>query len=77
MITPCTKSSQPNQRSVPKRLVSLQRGAEYVDCAPRTIRRLIADRQLTGYRIGTRMLRVDLNELDALLTPVLPLRRSK
>ena len=44
--------------------------AEYGDCSTKTIRRMIARGDLTGYRLGSRMIRVDLNELDALLRPI-------
>jgi len=37
---------------------------------PRTIRRRIAEGQLTGYRFGPHLLRVDPDEVDALLRPV-------
>jgi hypothetical protein len=31
---------------------------------------MIASGELAGYRVGKRMLRVDLNEVDALLRPI-------
>jgi excisionase family DNA binding protein len=52
------------------RLASLSKAAAYVDTSPRTIRRAIADGRLTGYRFGPRTLRVDLNEIDAVLRPI-------
>jgi excisionase family DNA binding protein len=58
--------SQPLQR----RYVSLAKAAEYCDCNERTLRRHIASGELTGYRLG-RVIRIDLNELDAWLTPIL------
>jgi excisionase family DNA binding protein len=53
-----------------RRLVSLNEAGEYADVNPRTIRRRISDGTLTGYRMGPRIVRVDLNELDAILTPI-------
>lgn len=53
-----------------RRLVSINQAAEYAACDPKTIRRRIADGSLTGYRLGKRMIRVDLEELDALLRPI-------
>jgi excisionase family DNA binding protein len=44
--------------------------ASQVKVSPRTIRRMIARGELTGYRLGPRILRVDLNELEALLRPI-------
>jgi excisionase family DNA binding protein len=52
------------------RYVPIEKAAAYLDTSPRTIRRYIAAGHLTGYRIGKRLLRVDLNELDAILRPL-------
>ncbi len=59
------KPSQPARRYVP-----IAVAADYVPCSPKTIRRRISDGSLTGYRMGPRLIRVDLNELDALLRPI-------
>lgn len=58
--------------SVPRkrRLASIQTGADYADVSTKTIRRRISDGTLTGYRMGPRLIRVDLNELDDLLRPI-------
>ncbi len=53
-----------------KRLASIETAAAYIDTSPRTIRRSIAEGRLTGYRFGKRLIRVDLNELDAALRPI-------
>jgi excisionase family DNA binding protein len=53
------------QAVVARRYASLNEAAEYWSCSTWTIRRRIADGTLTGFRLGPRMLRVDLNELDA------------
>lgn len=53
-----------------RHLVSIGQAAEYLGVGSRTIRRRIADGSLTGYRIGSRVIRVDLNELDAMLRPI-------
>lgn len=58
------------QRERARRLASLAEAAEYAAVNPRTIRRRIADGSLTGYRLGARVIRVDLDELDALLRPI-------
>lgn len=57
-------------RASQRRLVSINQAADYASCSPKTIRRRIADGSLTGRRFGKRLLRVDLNELDALLRPI-------
>lgn len=59
---------------------SLEAGAEILDCSVRTLRRLIADGELSGYRLGKRMLRIDLNEVESTLRripTVGPERRSR
>lgn len=52
-----------------KRYVSLQVGAEYASCSEKTLRRHIASGKLRGFRFG-RLIRIDLDELDALLQPI-------
>jgi excisionase family DNA binding protein len=52
------------------KLVSLATGAEHADVSIRTLRRYIADGRLTGYRMGPRLVKVDLAELDALARPI-------
>ena len=53
-----------------RRLVSIDQAARLVDVSPRTIRRRIADGSLTGYRFGPRVIRVDLDEVESLLTRI-------
>lgn len=53
-----------------RRLASLLAAAEYADVCERTLRRMIARGELTGYRLGKRMIRVDLDELDAVMRPI-------
>ncbi len=53
-----------------RRLAPLIDAAAYAGVHPRTLRRRIADGALTGYRMGPRLIRVDLNELDELLRPI-------
>ena len=47
-----------------RRYATLEQAGEYLGLTPRTIRKLIADGRLTGYRNGPRIVRVDLNEID-------------
>jgi excisionase family DNA binding protein len=53
-----------------RRLDSIQNAAAYAGVSTKTIRRRISDGSLTGFRMGPRLLRVDLNELDAMLRPI-------
>lgn len=50
----------------PSRLRDLKYAAQRFACSERTIRRMIAAGELTGYRVGKRLVRVDADELDAL-----------
>ncbi|WP_045380137.1 helix-turn-helix domain-containing protein [Mycobacterium kyorinense] len=55
---------------MPKRLESLSAAAEIANVHPRTLRRYIASGRLTAYRVGPRLLKVSLDDLEALLVPV-------
>lgn len=54
---------------VARRYAKLKEAATYLNVTERTIRQMIADGRLTGYRNGDRLVRVDLNELDARMQP--------
>ena len=53
-----------------QRLASIQEAAAYGAVSEKTIRRYISDGTLHGYRLGKKLLRVDLSEIDRLLKPV-------
>ncbi|MHD0278839.1 helix-turn-helix transcriptional regulator [Rhodococcus aetherivorans] len=53
-----------------RRLVSVPAAAEYAGVCSKTIRRRISDGTITGYRFGPRLIRVDLDEIDAVLRPL-------
>jgi len=59
-----------NAKTATRRLVSINQAAEYADICTKTVRRRISDGSLTGFRMGSRIIRVDLNELDELLRPI-------
>jgi excisionase family DNA binding protein len=50
-----------------QRLASIREAAAYGAVSEKTIRRYISDGTLTGYRLGKKLLRVDLTEIDSLL----------
>lgn len=52
-----------------RRYVTIAEAAEYLTVTDRTIRAMIADGRLTGYRNGRRLVRLDLNEIDAAMRP--------
>ena len=56
-----------------RRYISIAEAADYLQISTRTVRRLISDGELNGYRIGQsgRLIRVDMNEIDAqLMRPI-------
>jgi excisionase family DNA binding protein len=61
---------QPLTRTRSLRPASVNDAAEVLGCNPKTIRRYISDGRLTGYRVGPRLVRIDLNEVDSLLRPI-------
>lgn len=50
--------------------------AEHLGVSEKTVRRMISAGQIKGYRLGSRLLRLDLNELDQMLCPI-PTRRGE
>lgn len=52
-----------------RRYVSIGDAAEYLGVTDRTIRQMIVDGRLTGYRNGAKLIRLDLNEIDAAMEP--------
>jgi excisionase family DNA binding protein len=55
-----------------QRLVSINDAATYCGVHPRTIRRRISDGTITGVTVGKKLVRVDLNEIDARLLQPIP-----
>lgn len=55
-----------------RRLASVGTAAEIYDVNPRTVRRWIAEGKITGYRVGSRLLKVDLAELEEKIIRVIP-----
>lgn len=47
----------------------ISEAAEYLGVTERTIRQMIADGRITGYRNGSRLVRIDLNEIDQAMQP--------
>lgn len=53
----------------PTHFVTVPDGAARHGVHPQTIRRWIAEGRLTAYRLGPRLIRLDVRELDSLLRP--------
>jgi excisionase family DNA binding protein len=69
LLDPRTRAPQRPNRATRRRYAKLDEAAEYLGVTGRTVRQMIADGRLTGYRSGTRIVRVDLNELDDAMQP--------
>lgn len=70
---PTKQSSSPNRKSRrhPKPAwLGIPEAAAYLDVDTKTIRRLIAAQRLPGYRLGNRIIKVKVADLDAVLTPL-------
>ncbi|PBA30574.1 DNA-binding protein [Mycobacterium intracellulare] len=52
-----------------RRYVKISEAAEYLQVTDRTIRQMVSDGRLTAYRSGKRLIRLDLNEIDAAMRP--------
>ena len=55
-----------------RRFASLGTAAATYDVNPRTVRRWIAEGLITGYRVGGKIVKVDLNEIDRTVVSVIP-----
>lgn len=51
--------------STRRELVTIATAAQRLSCSDKTVRRMIAAGRLTAYRYGSRMIRVDLADLEA------------
>ena len=60
----------PARRKPGSRLVGTAEAAKYTGLCTRTIYRYIADGRITGYRLGPKLIKVDLDELDRIIKPV-------
>lgn len=58
-----------NIATTPRRWASINTTADYLGVSDRTIRQMIADGRICGYRNGRKVIRIDLNEVDASMTP--------
>ena len=57
------------KETLPARYVTIVQAAEYIGVTDRTIRQMIADGRLTGYRSGSRLVRLRIDEIDAAMQP--------
>ncbi len=67
---PSTTPSALAPRLPARRLVTIQAAADHLDISTKTVRRYIAAGLLTAYRVGPRLLKIDVAEVDGLLHPI-------
>lgn len=66
-----TLDEEPPEFPLPfPRFEPLEKAAKTLGCSTKTVRRYISTGRLAGYRMGPRLLRVDMNEVEALLSPI-------
>lgn len=53
-----------------RKLVSVAEAAEYLGLSTKTIRNMIDRGELPAWRVGRKAIRVDLRDLDAMITPI-------
>jgi excisionase family DNA binding protein len=53
-------------------IVSIAAAADHYDLSRQTVRRWIASGKITGHRVGPRLIRVDLEEIEAKIIHALP-----
>lgn len=51
-------------------MITQQQAAEHLGVTDRTVRQMIADGRLRGYRVGPRLIRLRLDEVESALQPI-------
>ena len=65
----CHAQEHPVSEPLRRRYISILEAAEYLGCTDRTIRQMIADGRLRGYRSGRRLVRLRTDDIDAAMKP--------
>lgn len=50
--------------------IGIPGAADYLGVDPKTIRRLISSGKLPGYRLGNRIIKIKVTDLDGVLAPI-------
>lgn len=74
--TPRRRTAAPQTSGGDRRFIRQETAAERWDVSVDTIRRLIADGKITGYRLNGRIIRVDVAEVDACFRPIPTVRQA-
>lgn len=67
MVIPVRRHARPKAK---RRLAGITEAADYANVSARTVRRYVADGRLTGFRVGPKLVKVDLDELDRIIRPI-------
>jgi excisionase family DNA binding protein len=59
----------PDTQPAGRRWATIHQAAEYLSINERTVRDMVKSGRLTGYRNGPRIIRIDLDEIDMIMTP--------
>ena len=54
------------------KMVSIAAAADHYDVSQQTVRRWIASGKITAYRVGPRLIRLDLDEIEAKIIHTVP-----
>lgn len=65
-----TLSPSTTQTTARREWLTLQEAADRTGLTTRTIRRYVATGQVTGWRVGTKSIRVTATDVDALFRPI-------
>jgi excisionase family DNA binding protein len=65
MATPGRSNKYPHTTGSEPRWATVEEAAEYLRVGKRTIREMRADGRIRAYNFGSRLIRFDLNEIDA------------
>ncbi len=52
------------------RYIPIEQASVYLSVDKKTVRRMIARGELTGHRVGPKLIRIRTDELDAMLRPI-------
>jgi excisionase family DNA binding protein len=71
----CNQPSGPNRRTrrdeqFGRAFVGIPEAATYLGVAEKTIRRLIRDDKLAAYRLGNRVIKIRIEDLETVLSPI-------
>ena len=64
------RPSRPARRRVEQAFIGLPEAAIYLGVTEKTIRRRIADGTLPAYRFGNRVIKIRIEDIDSMLTPL-------